>query len=640
MDKESAIEDFLKNLSKAIKVTSLYSRDHPLFLKTVANFKKEVDATLDVLTPIKIGFSIDSLFIEGKVFSKATIYEELAKIFHMRRVKTIEIKKGITFDELSIFLNKMSLSPREIFRQGGIAKILNKENTKYLSAEELDYYQLLKGEGGEYKDIWTYLLKDVLQQDDHRKALELANNFERVIRHFTSKDILQDDELYENLHNFLEYLHLKIPDSFSNCSKEIARHILQDKDVYSKEHIERIKELFKSLNDKDIADILSDKILNEDNFDSLSFNLFSKMFAEGKHKEVAQLTTELINTKFLGDKRKIRDKIEKLFLSEDNTGVSQIYHQTLLSLVKDFSYSNAVTFDREQANVNYRMIILTLLSQEENQMHIKVILEKISKELKNITSNNDFNYLKLLVDILKAKKRHTPEINFLLDDLNRQVYNFVENISWLDEPPGDLEYFIENIEFSSLGLDLYLDRIFNEGKVNTYVLRLFLKFFPGQLPIFYRNLEKRCSDMEFIGKIIRCLKDIDKPNVLDILKQIYLFSNSLIKIEILKAMQELSVFDKEFLFSVLKKGDIPLKKEALLALAKDENTRREAFKELLFTPGIWGRQNKILSENIIVVEEAGLEEARDYLIALNKKLFFWNWDIKNRIRTVLKKWTH
>jgi len=38
------------------------------------------------------------------------------------------------------------------------------------------------------------------------------------------------------------------------------------------------------------------------------------------------------------------------------------------------------------------------------------------------------------------------------------------------------------------------------------------------------------------------------------------------------------------------------------------------------------------------VEETGLKEARDYLVAISKKHFFWNRDIRKEALRVLKKW--
>jgi len=124
-----------------------------------------------------------------------------------------------------------------------------------------------------------------------------------------------------------------------------------------------------------------------------------------------------------------------------------------------------------------------------------------------------------------------------------------------------------------------------------------------------------------------------------ILEQIYLLSNNYIKIEVLRAMQELDRFDKDFLISILQKDDIYQKKEALLILMKDERTKKEALEILFLVKSPWGRKNRVLLDNIIAVEDAGLKEAKDYLIGISKTHFFWNWNIKRKAKEVLKKWT-
>jgi hypothetical protein len=43
-------------------------------------------------------------------------------------------------------------------------------------------------------------------------------------------------------------------------------------------------------------------------------------------------------------------------------------------------------------------------------------------------------------------------------------------------------------------------------------------------------------------------------------------------------------------------------------------------------------------ENILVVEELNAREARDYLVILSKRRFFWNRQLRDKARQVLESW--
>jgi len=75
-------------------------------------------------------------------------------------------------------------------------------------------------------------------------------------------------------------------------------------------------------------------------------------------------------------------------------------------------------------------------------------------------------------------------------------------------------------------------------------------------------------------------------------------------------------------------------------LSRDKESREQALAKLLGAGRQWGKQNQILLENIIAVEEAGLKDAARYLVELDKKIYFWNWKIKKKISAVLKKWAY
>jgi len=117
-------------------------------------------------------------------------------------------------------------------------------------------------------------------------------------------------------------------------------------------------------------------------------------------------------------------------------------------------------------------------------------------------------------------------------------------------------------------------------------------------------------------------------------------------LEILKAMRELPQRDENLLFSILKEENVFLRKEALGVLvfkegpgseAGQSNAVAEALKLLLDMPDSWGKKNKVLEENIdIVVEEGLTEPARDFLLVLSRRGFFWNKKVREKAKAALE----
>ena len=58
------------------------------------------------------------------------------------------------------FISKISTSPKDVIKNGGPNKLLDKEELPHISFEELDYSELLKGTGEEIKDICCQLISD------------------------------------------------------------------------------------------------------------------------------------------------------------------------------------------------------------------------------------------------------------------------------------------------------------------------------------------------------------------------------------------------------------------------------------------------------------------------------------------------
>ena len=357
------------------------------------------------------------------------------------------------------------------------------------------------------------------------------------------------------------------------------------------------------------------------------------------HKEIApRLEKKIRESGLLKTNPKIRKKLKELFRMPESSFISGFYRHALAELAEARFREEGFTFDQELARRNYRYILLNLLAEENDAKSLSLIVSHLLKESESFTQEKDWEYLKNLWEVLEKKINEDAALVQVFEGLERHIGSFIESAYFQGEVPAGLEYFLDRLKKSYLGFNYYLEKIFNEGKVNPDVLKLFLRFFPGNLSLFYARLEERSADIDFQATIVKSLEGIDPLKALEVLKKIFSFAHNLIKIDVLKAMQKLSCCDEAFLFPILEKGDTLLKKEALAVVAKDERLKKIALQRLLSFPSPWGMKNRLLMEHINIVAELDLREAKDYLALLSKRPFFWNKNLRQKANAALKEW--
>jgi hypothetical protein len=131
---------------------------------------------------------------------------------------------------------------------------------------------------------------------------------------------------------------------------------------------------------------------------------------------------------------------------------------------------------------------------------------------------------------------------------------------------------------------------------------------------------------------------IDSTISLITLKDIYQLGEKRVKIEVLQAMQNLTEYDTKFLLPIMKEKDLRLKAEAFVILIQDEENRDNILKTLFSIPSPFGIRNKRLMENIRIVEQKDIKEAKPYVISLSKKKYIWNNKLRTNANRVLEKW--
>jgi hypothetical protein len=329
--------------------------------------------------------------------------------------------------------------------------------------------------------------------------------------------------------------------------------------------------------------------------------------------------------------------MEELVADSSSPMISEIYRNTLATLLREISFKEELSFRKDVLSMNYRFMLLNIIEREKSPDETMTLLKMIFEEWKNITEQKDYEYLKALYDILRAKK----EDLFIDPDykkMNIKIVNFIERTILDGELSFYFEFFINSIDKSTLDVNVYLDILFTEGKVTPYTLKAFFKFFKEYLFYFNLNLDEYSSDSKLIDKFISSLGMIDSAISHMTLKNIFQSGKRGTKIKALQAMQNLPAYESKFLLPILNSKDFQLKSEAFVILMGDENERNKILQKLFSIPSPFGIRNKRLLENLTIVENKEMKTAKPYLITLREKKNFWNKKHRERAKGILENW--
>ncbi|MBN3040621.1 MAG: hypothetical protein JW867_05795 [Candidatus Omnitrophica bacterium] len=639
-EKEFAYDEFLKSMRVALTNTSVYFKEHPLYIKAVKEFKDNIEKILPILNPIVIGITQHSLLFDNEYLKDNQLTRSIAEFFHLRKVKSIEFKEDVSTEDLNIFLSSANLSSREIISRGGLNNILSQAVLNSISVRDLDYSRLLKSDGVDYKDMWLYLLRDSIRERDHERIKELADNFERALTKLTIEDILTDKETSILINNFFVYLKDIDQDRFLKCANDLSKTVLKAKKVPENSNYDSLKKIFGSLSAENLSQILLLNLESEKKLDNLSFDLFSKLIDQHKHTDISSLLADKFRRKenLISNPHLIL-KMRSMFSNLGNPFVVEVYRRNLSFLLEGVSLGKGFSFDYDYLNENYRYFLLEIFNTEINPEHVLTLTDCIVEELDKALTDKNPKFIKNFIDILDKKLLNLPADDHLAIEIQNKVSSFAEQIIFSREYSYCASLLYKIAISSSKDPSYYLDQIFTKQNISEHTFRLFFKFFPGQVGTFYKFLEKEEFNSQTQKKIIDFLDRIDPGFASGIARHIFLYSSNYIKQELLQKMIDSSLFDEELVFSIIKnkKGNYFQRRQALKVINKYERSRKTAPGLLLDIKNPLGLRTKTIYMNLQLIKDVPMAEAQPYLQSIIGYRFFWNRRIRVLAKEILKK---
>lgn len=131
--------EIIKNLTGALKGMNYYAPAHPAVLQ-------QIDKSLQLLRPILfernevlVGVVDSVLVFEGEPFYKANqSVDEFVERLTKRDVKGLQIRHGVSHDEINLFLQLLNEDPETLKQKGGIAEVMAKKGIVNILPRELE----------------------------------------------------------------------------------------------------------------------------------------------------------------------------------------------------------------------------------------------------------------------------------------------------------------------------------------------------------------------------------------------------------------------------------------------------------------------------------------------------------------------
>jgi len=632
--KETALDDFLKALKVSLNFILLYSTEHKSFLHSLDELKVKTEAALAFFEPFEIAFSPDALLIDQTRYAKIALHKDLASLFHLRKIRSLTIRRGVAVEELKTMLGVVARPPKEIIRAGGAGALLEAAGgLAHCAVEDLDYSQLLKGGSEEIKDVWTFMLKKAVSSQGRGITAEFAGNFELMAGRVGMKEMLGDEELYKNMQGFLAHLSQTDRDTLLRVSSALLGAVVQEgRGLMDAATFGRAKELLSHLTAAEFAGIVWRRISTDEHFDAASFEVFSKLVDAGTHDAIAQGLAGLADQAGTSLSSGTRKKIQQLFFSIGAPLISEVYRKALSRINEESVTEAAYVFDRAQVTYNYRFILLDLLMSEPLLKRLPKILSLISNDWDALVAEKNPEYWRCLFETVQKRHSECASINEFTQ-VRTRMFEFLEALCWEDSVAEGFQELLAQVAETSFNAQTYLTKIFDENRVSTQILRFFFRFFSRDMNGFYERLKEKNSDLELMSRIMEAVADLQSPQSREVLEAIYGFSNDVLKLEALRCMQKLKEYDRAFIFDVLANADTMVKKQAFMLLS-DRADILKAIETLILMPNPWARNNTQISANLDLLVELECRQALEYIESLENMTAFWNIPLKRKIGKV------
>jgi hypothetical protein len=138
-----AIEEMLVALRRTSKDLTFYPPEHPLLLRSLERAISQVRAVVGDRFHLALAVSRSNFTFEGKaVGAENRQLATMASELFVKRIQQVYLAKEVTTEELAAFLRMITGDPKQIFQEGGPAKVLAAHGVHRIQVNEFDFRRL------------------------------------------------------------------------------------------------------------------------------------------------------------------------------------------------------------------------------------------------------------------------------------------------------------------------------------------------------------------------------------------------------------------------------------------------------------------------------------------------------------------
>lgn len=645
---DASIDKDLKACLNRFKIVlsdvEIYSAHHQIFLQSLEEFKRLLEVIFVVHHSLEIAAAPKYIVVNSVKLEKDPLYVRLANFLHHRTIKNLRIDPGATLEELKFLVEKLSMNPKEVLRQGGAHNLFKKGALAHISVEVLDYTEMLKSTQ-EDMDIWNYLLNQSVDEKNPELLAGMMKNFSSKIKKMPIKEIMSSVEARESLGKFLTYLEKNDYEAFqAGLSSLLESIIAQGQRPNELALPANFKMLISSLEPIDLAEVIIKRWGASQGDEHAFVDWYDVLFEEKIHETIAFCINKKIESHLAVQLNLKRLKVIYEQLKNHPGRWSQKYYVPVLSGWVDLlSKAEIFHYDSSEFKPRYHEALLSLLFIEESMESVDKIIDFIIFELESSENSDEekIHLLQRVCRIFQTSKTTESAAHLALQRLRVFVGKFIDQWILEGKKTPEIDYFIEVFSRGGQNSQAYLDKFFSEREPNPVILRMFLKFFPQEVAKLIEGIHDKLSDQHFLLKLIMLLSRSEDKVAFEIYKAIFQSSSAYVKMEVLKEMEQLQDHDFPFLLKVLsdKYLSSTIREQCLHNLSKDPGSRIDAVRVLLSDAGPYWRSKSELIENIRMIGRQRMKEATTQLNYIkNRRVFWFNWHESNEAALVLERW--
>lgn len=137
------LEEMLVALRRTSKDLTFYPPEHPLLLRSLERATSQVHAVVADRPHVALAVSRSGFTFEGKaVGAENKQLATMAAELFVKRIQQVFFAKEVTTEELAAFLRVITSDPKQVFQDGGPAKVLAVRGVHRIQVNEFDFRRL------------------------------------------------------------------------------------------------------------------------------------------------------------------------------------------------------------------------------------------------------------------------------------------------------------------------------------------------------------------------------------------------------------------------------------------------------------------------------------------------------------------